>query len=119
MSVCWVCKRIPLALLAALAFLSFGSGPAHARRVSETTIKSDDGTVSKRIEINGRTMSVTVTHADSAGHRDSSSVDIGGEFDGAGLSSRLLRGEDRGAGAAEGLEDDVARVRVRQQDVLG
>ena len=116
MSVCWVCKRIPLALLAALAFLSFGSGPAHARRVSETTIKSDDGTVSKRIEINGRTMSVTVTHADSAGHRDSSSIDIGGEFDGAGIRVRgdgnnLVRlFSDVRVGPDERVDGDVVAV---------
>ncbi|MEQ1833668.1 MAG: polymer-forming cytoskeletal protein [Candidatus Eisenbacteria bacterium] len=116
MSVCWVCRRIPLALLAALAFLSFGSGPAHARRVSETTIQHDDGTASKRIEINGKTMSVTVTHADSAGHRDSSSIDIGGEFDGAGIRVRgdgnnLVRlFSDVRVGPDERVDGDVVAV---------
>lgn len=116
MSVCWASKPLALSLLTVLALASFAPAPAEARRVSRTTVTNPDGSVTKRLEINGKTISVTTTRSDTAGVRDSAGVVIRGDFDAGPI---VVRGDgnnivrlfsDARVGPGERVDGDVVAV---------
>lgn len=116
MSAYWFCRSAVASLLAVLALSTVAPAPAHARRVSETTIKRADGTVTKRIDINGRTISVTTTRSDSAGPGDSSAISVRGDFDAGpivvhGSGNGIVRlFSDARVGPGERVDGDVVAV---------
>jgi hypothetical protein len=116
MSACWVSKPLTLSLLAVLALGALAPAPAEARRVSRTTIKNDDGTVTNRVEINGRTVSVTTSRTDSTETGDSAGVTIGGDFEGGpivvhGNGNGVVRlFSDARVGPGERVDGDVVAV---------
>ena len=116
MSVCWVSKPLTLSLLAVVALAAIAPAPAQARRVTRSTTTHADGSVSKRIEINGETISLTTSRPDSTGTGDSAGITIRGDFDAGPI---VVRGDgnnivrlfsDARVGPGERVDGDVVAV---------
>lgn len=118
MSVCWVSKPLAWSVLAALALGAIAPAPALARKVKHTTVTHEDGSVSKRIEVDGTTISVTTSKSgsDTAAGEDSSGVTVRGDFDAGPI---VVRGDgnnivrlfsDARVGPGERVDGDVVAV---------
>lgn len=118
MSVCWVSKPLAWSVVATLALGAIAPTPALARKVTHTTVTHDDGSVSKRIEVDGTTISVTTSKSgsDTTSQGDSSGITIRGDFDAGPI---VVRGDgnnivrlfsDARVGPGERVDGDVVAV---------
>ena len=118
MSVCWVSKPLAWSVLATLALGAIAPTPALARKVTHTTVTHDDGSVSKRIEVDGTTISVITSKSgsDTTSQGDSSGITIRGDFDAGPI---VVRGDgnnivrlfsDARVGPGERVDGDVVAV---------
>ncbi len=109
MLACWASRSVAVSLVALLGILPSVS---QARRVRETTVTHSDGSVTKRIDINGRIVSLTTSSRDS----DSTGVTLRGVFEGGPI---VVHGSDNGivrlfsdarVGPGERVDGDVVAV---------
>ena len=118
MSVCWVSKPLAWSVVATLALGAIAPTPALARKVTHTTVTHDDGSVSKRIEVDGTTISVITSKSgsDTTSQGDSSGITIRGDFDAGPI---VVRGDgnnivrlfsDARVGPGERVDGDVVAV---------
>jgi cytoskeletal protein CcmA (bactofilin family) len=109
MSACWLSRSVVVSLVALLGFVP---SAADARRVRESTVTHSDGSITKRIDINGRIVSLTTSSRDS----DSTGITIRGGFDGGpivvhGSGNGIVRlFSDARVGSGERVDGDVVAV---------
>jgi hypothetical protein len=111
MSACWVSRSARTLLAALLALTVAAPVPAGARQVREVTITHDDGSVTRRVQVDGRT--IAVIESSSAGTdtlRSGHGVSIGFVKHGAGNDDRVSIFSNGEVAAGERVDGDVVAL---------